>query len=179
MNDAVQDTLPDTERDDPRGRPAATDDDPKLCPMPMKDTPHGASPAALNYEDDVHARVNPVAPIPRGFGVNMPNPATGALVYFDDCFRYAGDLVDGDMTAGDLVDAKGPGYAGLLSSGIGDYVMQDLIDRATKQLGVTDSRGVRLKWYFAEQEAADSVRRRFASEKLRGIVISTMPPVSR
>jgi hypothetical protein len=72
-------------------------DEPKICPAPTKDIPHGSSARALDYEDDVHAGVNPLAPLPRGFAVMLINPVTGEAVHFDDCFRYVGDLLDRDM----------------------------------------------------------------------------------
>lgn len=140
---------------------------------------HGASREALDYEEDVHARVNPLAPIPHGFGVNLIDPQTGAIVYFDDCFRYAGDLVDGDMQAGDLVEAKGERFAYLLSQTFGEGIMREFVNRAWKQKSAADSRGVRVKWYLAEEEAADLVRERFDREGLGDIIVSHMPPRRR
>ncbi|MHB8885270.1 MAG: hypothetical protein ACYC5H_09305 [Methylovirgula sp.] len=155
--------------------------EPQLCPAPVKDIPHGAKDRALDYEDDVHARVNPLAPIPRGFAVMFMSPVTGKPVHFDDCFRYTGDLVDGDMHKGDGVDAKGAGYEPLLlfSEKTRESVMADLIKQAKDQLAVTQALGIGLKWYFAEQGAADYVRMRFAKEGLGEIVIAYMPPRRR
>ncbi len=69
------------------------EDEPKLCPEPARDTPHGSSERAKDYEDDVHARVNPLAPLPREFGVNLPNPLTGQTAFFDDCFAMPAILL--------------------------------------------------------------------------------------
>lgn len=157
-----------------RARPAAADDEPQLCPAPTPDTPHYASERAKDYEDDVHARVNPLAPIPRGFGVKVLDPATGEYVFLDDCFRYAGDLVDGDMKPGDLVDAKGLRKDYLYSKGWSRAMDED-VKQAKKELRAAKARGVGLKWYYAEQGAADRMRERFEREDIRGIVIGVMP----
>lgn len=178
VHDAIQDALPVAEGE-PERRPQAADDEPKLCPAPTPDVAHGASEEALSYEDDVHARVNPIAPLPPKFGVSLLDPNTGDLVYFDDCFRDAGDLVDGDMAAGDLVEAKGSRYAYLLSQSFGETIMNDFVDQAWREKGAAEARGVRVKWYFAEEAAADLVRKRFAREGLGDIVVAYMPPRRR
>ncbi|MEW6438708.1 MAG: hypothetical protein AB1508_16240 [Pseudomonadota bacterium] len=156
-------------------------DEPELCPAPVKDIPHGSSEAAKDYEDDVHLRVNPLAPIPRGFAVMFINPVTGQPVYFDDCFRYAGDLVDGDMHKGDLADAKGPRLEALLSAGpgIAKNVITKMETQAESQLEVADALGLRVKWYFAEKGAADYVRRQFERDGFERIIIAYMPPRRR
>ena len=159
-----------------RDKPQAATDEPKLCPAPERDTPHGASVRANNYEDDVHARVNLIAPIPRGFGVNVFEPSSGKYVFFDDCFRYAGDLVDGDMRAGDLVETKGPRKEYLYRHPQWSTAFDDDVDQAKKELDAARARGVGLKWYYAEKGAADMARRRFFREGLGEIIISHMPP---
>ena len=154
-------------------------DEPQLCPAPVHDTPHGAKDRANDYEDDVHARVNPLAPIPHGFAVMLRDPDSGRPVYFDDCFRYAGDLVDGDMQRGDFADAKGEGYAKALRSSFQqEYgVMADLVERAEKQTRATAAVGARVKWYFAEKEAADFVREQFENKSFfNDITIGYMRP---
>ncbi len=45
-------------------------EEPKLCPDPGPDTPHGASNNAKAYEADIHNLVNPQNPLPQGFGVS-------------------------------------------------------------------------------------------------------------
>ena len=123
-------------------------------------------------------RVNPLLPIPREFGVKLRDPLTGRDVFFDDCFRYAGDLVDGDMKAGDLVEAKGPRKAYLYAQ-TWSRAMDEDVAQAKKQVQIARARGVGLKWYFAEQGAADMARERFRDERLKDIVIATMPPRRR
>lgn len=183
--DAIQDALQAREDAHPQAgtdaHSARKSDEPQLCPAPMKDIPHGTTDSALSYEDDVHARVNPLAPIPRGFAVMFMDPKTGEPVHFDDCFRYAGDLVDGDMRKGDAADAKGPRYEQLLSAGgtLAASVMQKLEKQARDQSDVTRALGLGLKWYFAEKGAADYVRGRFKDDGLGEIVIAYMPPRRR
>lgn len=46
-------------------------------------------------------QINPDNPTPRGFGVQLPNPEGGPPVYYDDCQRRTGMLIE----------AKGTGYA--------------------------------------------------------------------
>lgn len=178
--DAVMDVLEDAHeaREDGGTEPKAAivEDEPRLCPDPQTDTPHGSKEPAINYEDDVHARVNPLAPIPSGFAVKFVNPNTGLAYYFDDCFRYNGDLIDGDMKPGDLVDAKGPGYAFLLlmndktRRGVRNY----FLETGGKQLATVLGTGRRVKWYMAERPAADYAQRLFELEGL-DITVSHMP----
>ena len=133
---------------------------------------------AFAGEDDVHARVNPLLPVPRGFGVKVLDPVTGRYVFFDDCFRYAGDIVDGDMQPGDLVEAKGPRKAYLYPQ---DWsrAMNDDVAQARKQSRAAKARGVGLKWYYAQEGAADMARERFKKEGFDDIVVGTMPPRRR
>lgn len=179
--DAVMDVLEDAqeahEDEGTKPKAAINNDEPRLCPAPQKDTPHGSKETAAAYEDDVHRRVNPLAPIPSEFAVKFVNPITGLTYYFDDCFRYSGDLVDGDMKLGDLVDAKGPRYAFLLT--MNDRTQQGVTnyfrETANKQLAVVAGTERRIKWYMAEKSAADYARRLFEDEKL-DITVSHMPP---
>ena len=57
--------------------------------------------------------------------------------------------------------------------------MQRLIRQAKRQLQVTQALGLGLKWYFAENVAADLVRERFDKEGLSEIVVAYMPPTPR
>ena len=178
---AIHAGLASGQRTAPTAHSERDEDEPKLCPAPGPDTPHGASERAMDYEEDVHARVNPLAPIPRGFGVNMIDPLTGTPVYYDDCFRYAGDLVDGDMKKGDLAEAKGLGYEWRFKAG-GDKkeeALEEFKDQATKQLRTAESKGRGLKWYFADPDVANAVREFFGKNDLDEIVISIMPPRKR
>lgn len=162
----------------PKAWAAIDEDEPKLCPAPTPDTPHHASDRALDYEDDVHARVNPLVPLPRGFGVRVWNASLGRYVYFDDCFRYAGDLIDGNMKIGDLVEAKGPRKEYLYSHEWARSMAEDYTQAVT-QAKTADERGVRLKWFYAEKGAADAARKFFEGKGLTSIVVAHMPPKIR
>ena len=125
----------------------------------------------------MHRRVNPIAPLPAGLGIKVPDPKDGKDVCFEDCFRYAGDFVDGDMKPSDFVEAKGPRKAFLYR--YADAWAKSLdsdVKQAEKQLRVTRARGVNLKWYHAEKEAADLARRRFKNAGLGEITVGSMPP---
>jgi hypothetical protein len=152
------------------------DDEPKLCPAPEKDRGHGSSDRANDYEDDVHARVNPSNPLARGLAVKLLNPVTGKYVYFDDCFQDHGDLVDGDMQKGDLVDAKGERYEELLQNPITKQkTISGLFAQAQRQTEAALPQGRNIKWYFAEKGASDYVRELFG-RKYRAIVVGYMRP---
>lgn len=51
--------------------------------------------------------------------------------------------------------------------------------QAESQLEVADALGLRVKWYFAENGAADYVRRQFDRDGFKRIVIAYMPPRRR
>jgi hypothetical protein len=172
---------------DRKGEPAANSellphpDEPKVCPDPGPDRAHGSSKAALDYEDDVHERVNPLLPLQRGQAVKVWNPIEDDYVYLDDCFRDHGDLVDGDMKPGDFAEAKGRQYERLLQihPRTAEGVMAKLRRAGERETGAVRARGAALKWYFAEEYAADYVRKEFAKSKFKDIVISYMRPRRR
>jgi hypothetical protein len=90
--------------------------------------------------------------------------------------------VDGDMKKGDLADAKGIAYSWLLAAGKKPTAntMNKLLDQANRQIDVADALGLGLKWYFAEESAANFVRDEFKKDKrLSRIVITYMPPRRR
>jgi hypothetical protein len=125
----------------------ANDNEPRLCPMPGLDKP---GERGRDYADYVKSIVNPIDTTPRYWGFQLLNPTTGAFVYYDDC----------EHTTGTMVDAKGPGYAYLLTyDGVNTSVVGKLLKGSARQLAALGAR--QLRWYFAESEAADSVRALF------------------
>lgn len=180
VQNAIHSALAPGQRYQPDPESESKNDDPKLCPDPVPDRGHGSSERAKDYEDDVHARVNPLAPIPRGFAVALPDPKTGKLVYFEDCFRDAGDLVDKDMAKGDLAEGKGLGREWLLdrTEDMQTNMREEFLDQAERQTNIARARGVGLKWYFADARMADYARRLF-EDRFPDIVIAVMPPRSR
>lgn len=129
----------------------ADEDEPKLCPAPSKDK--DSSERGRDYEDYVKREVNPENPTPRGMGYQLNKP-DGDPVVFDDC----------QQKTGIMVEAKGPGYAGLLSFKKGkDNVTDEWLDQSGRQIAAAGGRPIR--WYFAEPEAAAYARELFKGAK--------------
>ncbi len=127
-------------------RDAPGDDEPKLCPEPGPDQPGSgsASPRAKAYQEQISAMVNPQRPLEYGLAMALVNPRTGKLVHYDEC----------DEETGTMIDAKGPGYAGLLSfDPARGNVTDKWLDQSLNQVQASGQRDV--VWYFAEQGAAD------------------------
>ena len=142
-------------------------DEPKLCPDPSSDVPHGASERAKAYQEQISRLNNPQRPLPAGMAVSLENPLTGKNVAFDD--RRESD--------GTMIEAKGPGYAKLLlDSYMSDEILPDRWQRqAERQIAAAGSRDV--EWFFAEPEAAAKAREWFAdNRKLRNIKIFVIAP---
>jgi hypothetical protein len=129
----------------------ANDDEPRLCPLPGLDKP---GELGRDYEDYVKSIVNPVDTTPRYWGFQLPNPTEGGkLVYFDDC----------QHSTGMMVDAKGPGYAGLISFPKGqESVTEEFLDQALREVQAAGDRPIR--WYFAEAAAAEFARQLFRDD---------------
>jgi hypothetical protein len=77
---------------------------------------------------------------------------------------------------GALADAKGPGYARFVKNG--QFVKwfsgaNSLISQAQRQLAAAG--GLPIRWYFAEQAAADATRALFAQNGITGIQIVFAP----
>jgi hypothetical protein len=135
----------------------ANNDEPRLCPVPGRDKPNERGRA---YENYVKPFVNPPPQTtPSGIGFQLPNPeAAGKLVYYDDC----------QLTTGMLVDAKGPGYDGLLaaskSTPVPEWssVVQEWWEESGRQVAASGGRPVR--WYFAELPVALFARQMFDND---------------
>jgi hypothetical protein len=129
---------------------SANDDEPRLCPMPGLDKP---GESGRDYEDYVKSIVNPVDTTPRYWGFQLLDPTSGAFVYYDDC----------EHTTGTMVDAKGPGYANLLTyDKVKASVAEKFLDESARQLAALGTR--ELCWYFAEPEAAAFAEELFRTE---------------
>jgi hypothetical protein len=126
---------------------SANDNEPRLCPMPGLDRP---GERGRDYEDYIKSIVNPVDTTPRYWGFQLVDPGTGKFVYYDDC----------QHTTGMMVDAKGPGYASLLTYNWGvRSITTQFLSQSMRQIDAAGSRTV--CWYFAEQAAADFARQLF------------------
>ena len=70
-------------------------------------------------------------------------------------YQLNGVSFDGAASdTGELLEAKGPGYAKLIAQKFGNSVVGKLRDQALRQ--VTAAAGRQIVWHFAEQEAADA-----------------------
>ncbi len=140
-------------------------DEPKLCPDPSPDVPHGASERAKAYQEQISALNNPQRPLPAGVAVSLENPLTGENVAFDDCRE----------SDGTMIEAKGPGFADQMKYPYFDTgIVPGWEDQARTQVSAAGSRDV--AWYFAEPEAAEKARQRFGNdEQLQKIEIFYVP----
>lgn len=141
-----------------------TTDDAKLCPDPEPDRPGGKSPRSIAYQELVSTLVNPEHPIPPGFAVYYFNSATERWVALDDC----------DQQDGDPVEAKGYGFAKMLSNRIVEpFLRMRFLKQAGSQVDATG--GLNIRWYVAEPETASYLRRLFATPKLSKIQVIDLP----
>jgi hypothetical protein len=141
------------------------DDEPRLCPDPGPDAPHGASERAKAYQKQISALNNPQRPLPEGIAVSLTNPATGRPVVYDDCRE----------SDGTMIEAKGPGYGRMLGS---QYFRDKFTDRWRRQASrqIAASGGRPLEWYFADREAAEFARKLFGkNESLKRIKVNYVP----
>lgn len=152
------------------GAQAQTDtdrDEPKLCPDPGLDRP--GSDRGIAYQSYIAGLINPELPTPPGMAVKLFNPVANKDVYFDDCRR----------TDGVMIEAKGPGYEDLIESGRESAKFKKLIEKkffkqANDQLDAAQDRPI--EWYFAEKSAADYFRELFHGDtRLHTIAIIYAP----
>lgn len=57
--------------------------------------------------------------------------------------------------------------------------MAELLKQARREKAVADARGVGLKYYFAEEQAANLFRDKLGEEKLDGMVVAHLAPRKR
>jgi hypothetical protein len=99
--------------------------DPKVCPDPGPDKSGNKSPGAIAYQMYVGQFVNG-QPLPPGTGIRTIRP-NGRPVYFDDCNR----------SDGTLIEAKGLGYSDAMNSGKfypWNGMYDDMMDQSERQL---------------------------------------------
>ena len=131
-------------------------DEPKLCPDPDRDVPHGASERAIAYQEQISALNNPQRPLPAGVAVSLENPLTGKNVAFDDC-RESGR--DDDRSQGDWLcrDVARPVFGRAM------YIPGRWLKQARSQVDAAGSRDV--EWFFAEPEAARKAKELFHGQE--------------
>ena len=136
----------------------------KLCPDPGIDAPHGASIRSKAYQALVSAINNPQRPLPEGLAVNLRNPMTGRLVYFDDCRE----------SDGTMIEAKGPGFGRMLGSQYLQKVIRERwLDQGRRQSSAAVGR--KIDWFIADGEAATVARELFGQESLLNITVRHLP----
>jgi hypothetical protein len=148
----------------PRTAAVADTGDPKLCPDPSPDKPGEKKAGAIAYQMYIGMVVNG-EPLPQGFGIKMVRP-NGQPVYFDDCQR----------TTGILIDAKGKAYFDLLynkGAFMRARTLVGILDQAERQTEAAQGRPI--DWHFAEKGAADYVRPILA-QRYPGITVIFTPP---
>jgi hypothetical protein len=147
------------------GRPA-NDNEPKLCPRPQPD--RRTNDKGLEYEAFMRPIVNPFMPTPPALAYYLPKRFTGEAVEFDDC----------EQKTGTMIDYKDQYWDILTKPGLGQFIVDQLMDRALRQISAAGSRPIR--WYFAEEQAADYVRRLLKAydEGREAIDVQYRPPLN-
>jgi hypothetical protein len=144
--------------------------EPRLCPLPERDRAGYRSQRSIDWENKVSDKANPDNPLFRTrynlWGVMLVNENTGERVYFDDCRR----------SDGTMIESKGYGYAELLTGPIQTRVMARLLRQAARQIKAAAGRPI--EWHFAEKEAADIMRDAFAYQRWTGKITVVDPPPS-
>ncbi|ARN80705.1 hypothetical protein MCBRY_000687 [Methylocystis bryophila] len=141
----------------------STPDEPRLCPDPGPDVPHGASERAKAYQLQISALNNPQRPLPPGMAVSLINPRTGKRVTFDDCRE----------SDGTMIEAKGPSFSRMLKyEFLAERIKNRWLSQADRQLAAAGSRDV--EWFFAEPEAREKAREWFKA-KYQKIELSLVP----
>jgi hypothetical protein len=97
----------------------------------------------------------------------LPKRFTGEAVEFDDC----------EQKTGTMIDYKDQYWDILTKPGLGQFIVDQLMDRALRQISAAGSRPIR--WYFAEEQAADYVRRLLKAydEGREAIDVQYRPPL--
>jgi len=79
-----------------------------------------------------------------------------------------------------MIDYKDRYWDILTKPGLGQHIVDQLMDAALRQLSAAGQR--RVRWYFSEEESADFVRKLFEGDPIRGrieIVHVRMPEIAR
>jgi hypothetical protein len=132
------------------------DDDPRLCPPPVKDRP-GANrdKEAQQYQAYVSSVVNPLSPLPPGLAVRLWNPETSKWVYYDDCRLTDGTMIDAKYTYSQFFTSE-------RREGIRGFIEAKMLNDARRQVSAAGARPI--EWYFAERGAVYYARSLFQRE---------------
>ncbi len=138
--DALADATDDR---DTKAESEPKENEPRLCPDPGPDVPHGSSERAIAYQAQISALNNPQRPLPPGIAVSLIDPRTAKKITYDDCRE----------SDGTMVEAKGPGYGRMLRY---PFFQERFTERWTRQASrqISASGGRPLHWFFADAGAA-------------------------
>jgi hypothetical protein len=141
------------------------ENDPRLCPDPGPDVPHGASPRAVAYQAQISALNNPQRPLPPGLAISLTDPKTGEVVTYDDCRE----------SDGTMIEAKGPPFGKMLRyKFFQDRFTYEWTYQASREISASGGRA--LHWFFADARAAAFARDLFdGNEHLKRILVSHVP----
>ena len=130
------------------------DDEPRLCPAPVKD--RRTNNLGLAYEMYVRGIINPGNPTPPKLAYELPNPGdSGKMVSFDDCDRQSGTFVAEIKDRHEFLLGFGKGL---------QSIAEKFLDQGKRQVEAAEAAGYEVRWYFSEKETAD-----FARELFRGM----------
>ncbi len=145
------------------------DEQPNLCPKPVKDY-HGGGPLSPSrlHEDRMKRYLNPDFPTPSGMGYSLPNPeARPGRVIFDDCQRKTGMMAE----------SKGPTFSKFLDQKINQCLKTEkckVLNRTTRKLirqGYLQVGAARLNrnrpitWVVHNQFTADFIEKKFREHR--------------
>jgi hypothetical protein len=141
------------------------ENEPRLCPDPGPDAPHGASPRAVAYQAQISALNNPQRPLPPGIAVSLIDPRTGKKITYDDCRE----------SDGTMIEAKGPPFGEMLRyKFFQDRFAYEWTYQASREISASGGRA--LHWFFADARAAAFARDLFdGNEHLKRISVSHVP----
>jgi len=128
------------------------DDDPKLCPAPVKDRRTNEKGKA--FEIYVKNIINPGNPTPPDMAYELPNPEPGRKpVSYDDCQRETGMLAEikdhynwALENPAEFPEAR-------------EWIEEDFLEQSGRQIDASEGRAV--TWFFSEHEVALFARKLF------------------
>lgn len=144
------------------------DDKPEICPDPVPDIGHGRTKGGDAFEEFGHGVINPDNPLKLGQAIFYHG------YYYDDCARHDDPL--GRWKAGDMIEFKGPSYAGFIGqsfwAGADGFMTQ-----ARNQNGGVEGTGRRSVWLFQEPGAVQRAQEAFKG--LHNIDVFALPMPKR
>jgi hypothetical protein len=136
-------------------RSLVQDDEPKLCPKPVKDRRTNEKGKA--FEIYVKSIINPGNPTPPDMAYDLPNPNGGKPVSFDDCERTSGMLVE-IKDHYEWALEKAEKYPQLLK-----LIKEYFLKQSSRDIDASGGRPV--AWFFSEHEVAVLARQLFDEDQ--------------